>query len=481
MLHPDLHEVILVLEELSINDPIVSTLVRRAGDIQWVEDPNHTAGVALSPEGKIIFQFSPSFWKSLENSYRRAFVVAHEMMHIILNHMERITQFATKHEKSGVSEEDLLTLYNYAIDLVVNESLLESGFDKERLGPMIGEMVFWETLLPVVQEMIASGVAQSRISESTGQRAYEMFQRSGKDSEYYAWWLLKLVSPEDPTRELRRRGGKPIETMADLKDFIQNNPELVAEVIAEAIGREILEGNTELEAELVGGPGQGKRLIDADGGVGRTILPDKKKLRSLVKTDFGTEMTKAVNSAMNYPTVTTFAREERRYHTLADKFRLPALISRVITVNFQIYIDVSGSVARYTQQFINSSLSVIETVTEQKMEVEVGNVDYFIFANQVRNITSEMQSGSPVKLDVGGGTSFTAIWDTFEEIGDLDAFVYVITDGYGDGMGLITTDKWYWLIYAPEIYGKSFNEVIARVQPFLPANARVFPFNISPE
>ncbi|KKL53925.1 hypothetical protein LCGC14_2270530, partial [marine sediment metagenome] len=398
-----------------------------------------------------------------------------------------IVLFATKHEKSGIPRDSLMTIFNYAMDLVVNETLLENGFDKKQLGSLATELVFWETLLPTVQEMIANAVAQSQISESTGQLAYEMFQRRGKDSEYYAWWLLKLASKEDPTNELSKGAGKPIETMEDLKDFIENSPpEKVAEAIAEALGREILEGNSELEAELAGGDpgpggGIGKRLMDADGGPERTILPDKKKLQSLVKTDFGTEMSKAVNSAMNYPTITTFAREERRYHTLADKFRLPALISQTITVNFQVYIDVSGSVAEYTQQFIDSSLSVIETVTEQKQEIEVGQVDYFIFADNVRNVTGEIQSGQPVTLDVGWGTSFTAIWDNFAEIGDEDAFVYVITDGYGDGANLVTTDKWYWLIYAPEIFSQDFNEAIAQVQPYLPSDARVFPFNINPD
>ena len=493
MLHPDLYEPIGILENFSINDPIISTLIRKVVDIEWNDEVGvGTASVRYSEDLKsIILQISPDFWKSL-TPYQRAFLIAHEMMHVILNHMGRFAEFQAKH--TDIPVPTLMVISNYATDLVINESLLETGFNSEQLGDFYNNGVFWHTLLPSVDEMIQNLIALGRLTAISGRLAYTMFQRRGQDYEYYAWWLLKLqkMMPEEEKenetenvqQNLGQGGGSPIETLEDFEDFIKNtDPAAVAEAVAEVLGREILEGNTDLEAELAGGPGPGvgKRLMDVDGGENRTILPDKKKLRSLVKTDFESELRTAVSTAMNYPTDPTFAREERKYHGLPGSYRLPALVTQTITVDFQIYIDVSGSVSEYAQQFIDSSLSVIETVAAQKPEITVGNIDYFIFASTVRNITQEVMSGAPVDLNVGWGTSFTAIYDNFEEIGNQDAFVYIITDGYGDGADLVTTDQWYWLIFDDGIYSKDFNEAMANILPYLPKNARVFPFNTVPK
>lgn len=482
-LHPDLYETLIVLDEIGIHEPVLTTLIRRITDIEWNTDVGRTASVRSVPEtGGIILQIAPPFWETL-NRYQRAFVVAHEMMHVILNHMGRFKEFRPKHP--NLSEQSLAKVSNIAQDLIINESLLDVGFKLEYLGDLAENAIWWHTMLPSVRKLIDEAVEEEKLNQMAGEMAYRFFQRRGQDYEYYAWWMIKLgklipQNEENPAESLQG-GGKTIETPEDFEDFLKNtNAEEVAEAVAKAIGEAILEGDTELEAEMAQGYSDDPRLVDAEGG-GRTILPSKKKLRSLVKSDFNSQMQNAVSTAMNYATDPTFAREERKYHALPKSYRLPSLVTPTIEIDFQIYIDVSGSVAEYTQQFVDSSLSVIEAVTATKPEVTVRNIDYFIFATGVRNVTEEVVTGSEIDLNVGWGTSFTAIWDNFEEIGNMDAYVYIITDGYGNGSELVTPEQWYWLIFDEGIYAQDFNEVMKRIEHYLPKNAKAFPFNTVPE
>lgn len=78
-----------------------------------------TAAVSFDREGNYIqFLFSPQYYNSMDN-YSRAFVIAHEMLHIIL-----------KHGKRGMGRQ--AEIANIAMDLVVNHTLVNRfGFERD--------------------------------------------------------------------------------------------------------------------------------------------------------------------------------------------------------------------------------------------------------------------------------------------------------------------------------------------------------------
>lgn len=78
-----------------------------------------TAAVSFDRQGNYIqFLFNPQYYNSMDN-YSRAFVIAHEMLHIIL-----------RHGKRGIGKQQELS--NIAMDLVVNHTLINRfGFDRD--------------------------------------------------------------------------------------------------------------------------------------------------------------------------------------------------------------------------------------------------------------------------------------------------------------------------------------------------------------
>ena len=80
-----------------------------------------TARVCFNKNGNLVsFEFNPKYWNKLSN-YERAFVIAHESLHVILNHGKRIFPKTKEEHKTA----------NVAMDIAVNEMLL-GGFYFER-------------------------------------------------------------------------------------------------------------------------------------------------------------------------------------------------------------------------------------------------------------------------------------------------------------------------------------------------------------
>lgn len=76
------------------------------------DDTIPTACVKFDDVGKCVqFCFNPDFWDKLDE-YNRAFVICHECLHVILDHGKRI------------SDTDNPQLCNYALDIVVNHTLV---------------------------------------------------------------------------------------------------------------------------------------------------------------------------------------------------------------------------------------------------------------------------------------------------------------------------------------------------------------------
>lgn len=94
-----------------------------------------TAAVSFDKQGEYVqFKFNPDFWKEI-TAYERLFVIAHECLHVILNHGIR-----TLHCKDKF-------IANQCLDIVVNHLLIKSfGFDRKKLnilGKPNGNALCW--------------------------------------------------------------------------------------------------------------------------------------------------------------------------------------------------------------------------------------------------------------------------------------------------------------------------------------------------
>lgn len=98
-----------------------------------------TAGVAFDPEGKCIqFLINPGFWEK-SSHHRKLFIIAHEMLHILLAHGKRAKE---------IGDSINPRLSNIAADLCVNPALVTSfGFNRELINDW--EDFLWVDTFPI--------------------------------------------------------------------------------------------------------------------------------------------------------------------------------------------------------------------------------------------------------------------------------------------------------------------------------------------
>ena len=99
-----------------------------------------TAAVQFDCAGDcVLFMFNPEYWNKLCN-YERCFVIAHECLHVSLNHGVRTM---------GIVDGPV----NECLDVVVNELLVDKfGFDRSKLSD--GEDYCWvDTVFPKEKDM----------------------------------------------------------------------------------------------------------------------------------------------------------------------------------------------------------------------------------------------------------------------------------------------------------------------------------------
>lgn len=105
-----------IIQDLSIFHNVFVTLWKMG--VPSFTDSIPTACVEFNTEGKCIdFKFNPEFWNSIDE-YTRAFVIAHECLHVILDHGSR---------SKGCNHQ----MANVALDVAVNHMLVNK-FDFER-------------------------------------------------------------------------------------------------------------------------------------------------------------------------------------------------------------------------------------------------------------------------------------------------------------------------------------------------------------
>lgn len=116
------------IDYLDNNFAFFLTAVLNMGRPKW-DTSIPTAGILISKdEDEPKFVFNPVFAEML-NAEELAFIVSHETMHMIMRHYKIMTNLM----KKGYHER----LLNTSMDLIVNDFLINSGFDPGRL-PQLG-------------------------------------------------------------------------------------------------------------------------------------------------------------------------------------------------------------------------------------------------------------------------------------------------------------------------------------------------------
>ena len=349
-------------------------------------DYRDTACITFDLEGNQIgFQWNSDFWDSLD-VYNRAFVSAHEMLHILLNHGPRM--LSHKDDRNS----------NIAMDLVVNHLLVDYfGFDRDKLND-------WESKCWV-----------DTIFEKSEEPA------RNKSYEYY-YNLLKNKESEG-------------------KSSTMPNKQLVDE--HGIIGQDSLESvSGELENYIMASDISNlKDVLDQHGNnegswvnVVRNKMPPKRKWQCLIPPNKNRKV-------YDFKMFDTWVRENRRMSDMLEEDDTIFLQTEAYMEDYYMepsvrsvwfFLDYSISCQKYLQRFLDAS----QTLANNKFDVKL-----YTFDVKAYEVPPDFKN-----IRGGGGTCFQCIENTVLKEESYPDNIFVITDGEAAPVKLKHPERWHWFL-----------------------------------
>lgn len=376
-----------------------------------LDDTINTAAVSFDHRGEYLnFHFNEKFWNS-SSLYERAFITAHECLHVLLSHGLRA-------KNAKVPEAS-----NVAMDVVVNHMLIEQyGFSRDKIH-FQKELCWIDTVF-------------SKEKQATVLK-YQNF-------EYY-YNLLEIITIDFETLmvldEHKSFIGKDFSKAVEKAAGSMGSAE-IADALESRKADKGLNGNVDdfkKEEEL-------DKTIDKLAGTGSGgwsrystgVVKKKNTWEGLFKKFFKKWSEKPQES---------WARTSRRLHCLPEDIIIPSEFEDEEKKNELIpvwlFLDISGSCYHYKDRFMKA----YESIPKEKFVVKLFSFDTRV--HPVDKIHGRIYGG--------GGTSFGPIENYIQsEISNKNAaypkIVMVFTDGYGTYVHPEKAERWYWFL---DKYGSS--------------------------
>ncbi len=365
-----------------------------------------------SGEG-IQYKINPTFWAECD-LYKKVFIIAHECMHVYLEHGRRMRKMEPK-------------LANIAADVVVNHYLLDGfGFDREKLKDWQNycwlDTVFKDdpTVLPnqcfeyYYNLLLKKQQEQPQQGGGEGDSKPQNGNGNGRGEP-------QTVDSHEQLDELSDR------IMGEIaKKLSQEELEEFQDITNDANDKEVKEASHDPGSTA----GTMKRLI----AIGRVVK--KKKWETVVTHVLG-RLAKEKDV-----TVEQWAHPNRRLSGMPTELLLPSEMEDTILFRDRIDVwffqDTSGSCVDLAERFFKAAASI----PDDKFRVRM-----FCFDTKVYETT--LKSG---KLYGFGGTSFSCIEQHIQHLVKTEkgtrypSVVFLVTDGYGDLVKPEFASRWHWFL-----------------------------------
>ena len=346
-----------------------------------------TAAVQFNANGDYIdFLFNPDFWKKL-NLYNKLFVIAHECLHVILNHGIR-TLDAVDHHAT-----------NATLDVVVNHALINRfGFDRAKI--MDADKLCW------IDTVFKNHPNLENIPED------ESF-------EYY----YKIL-PEK------------IMDVVILDDHSGLNKKDSEEIIGRMDGELTPEEKESIQPFINNNYGG-----EAGSSTGSWTFVNVEKQGAKRKWETVIKKWSLKYLKQDAQDKEQWAIPHRRYVELPDDMFLPSEVEEEKydkdRLPVFLFLDTSGSCYGYKERFFAAGLSL----PKDRFDVRL-----FCFDTQVKETTLESR-----KIYGRGGTAFHIIEAHIQRIMANEDIpypeaVFLITDGWGNTVRPEHPDKWFWFL-----------------------------------
>lgn len=372
-----------------------------------------TAAVGFDRHGHVLYLIlNPDFWDSL-NMINKAFVIAHECLHVVLNHGKRGNEY--KNQKD----------VNIAQDIVINEMLV-SGFGFNKF-----EIKDWEQFCFVGTVFTSEQIVELGIHTRGSFHYYlELMNKAGVDSQ-------------QETIDQHPNGGNLGDLDPSIQHYIdeacQNGTEAAEVLKSEAdhnlSDKEKYDLAKKFEEEVKDANSKMAGTIPL--GAYITIDPSpkkkKKKWEEIVK--------KHLRSVIRYESVEkpSWISRDRRSMSLPDELILQGHWSHDVPVKSRykliFFLDSSGSCVSYAKRFVK----MLQTIPEDVFDVEA-----YAFDCQLYPI--DLKTGH---IRGGGGTYFNILDEKIREVTKTkrhpDA-VFVLSDGDGNKVSPEKPKLWHWIL-----------------------------------
>lgn len=336
------------------------------------------------------FLYNPEFFNKL-NDESKTFAIAHECLHVILNHGNRLRGKKINSE-----------LANIAMDIAINERLVRMGWERKNLN--VGRIAFVDTVFGD-----NSNTSKFESSESY----YEKLNKTTNNQN-----LVGSLIKVDENYLNSTKGKINIDSiLGDVED--EEIDSLIQSVLPD-----VNEGSL----EDIG--------IKASTHAGNRVFSFKKRVKKLKKWE--TIVRKWINKKIKEEEEIQWLFTNRRYQLLPKGFFLPS-ISRKEKIKEDkldviFFLDTSGSCYNYAQRFFD----LANSVPKDKF-----NVHLYCFSTNVYEVNSN-------KLRGFGGTFFHILENKVQEIkrkqNKYPDAIWVVTDGYGNTIVPEHPEKWTWLL-----------------------------------
>ena len=355
------------------------------------------------------FLFNPTFWEGLD-FYNRVFVIAHEMLHVILNHGPRFKDL----------KDSLKSSLNTAIDIVVNHLLVgKFGFDRTKIAN--AEKLCWvDTVFPDKPKLATDMHAEFylKLMPESIVIKLPMGGKGKGDKGEGSGTPMPLddhdfVSPEDADKIIGKLDEELTpEEKDEIKDVIDKHYE-----------------NEGAGGDGIGGGGRGTFGTGSWTFVKKVVVKPKPKWETVVKKWAVKNMLPDIRA------VERWGRKHRRLTAidfgrtfLPCELDVDAMKAEERKLEVFFFLDVSGSCAGLADRFWRAANSL----PPDRFDVRL-----FWF----NTYCGEVDKKNP-KIRLGGGTTFQAIERHVQVLGKEVRIAYpdavwVMTDGYG---GYITVE-----------------------------------------
>lgn len=398
-----------------------------------------TAAVAFSKKdgAGLKFLINPDYWAKL-NDHDKAFVIAHEVMHVYLDHGRRSLDL------------DADTA-NIAQDVVINHYLVDCfGFERDKLT--FGETYCWrDTVFPGRDDIQPDRCFEyyyDQIQQQGGCPQQQQGQGEGQPGQ------PGQGQPSDGS-------GSPCNQTVDVHDFLDENDEEMQDVLdaiqeaAEDLMDRITEEEVEDFQETVekGNEDEAQKMEDNKAnGAGNMAGTMRKRIRlgRVVKKRKWEEVVADVigryQGMERDVDLDLWTRPNRRLAGMScdDGLILPANVTETVPVRDRVDVwafqDTSYSCVDYAKRFFKA----IATIPDDRFRVRVFCFDTAVYE-------TDLKSG---KLYGFGGTAFQPMENQIQQIlqqepkTNYPQAVFVITDGdaFDGRLTAQHEDRWHWFL-----------------------------------